>query len=797
MSDSSSDGVHMVGEKEKGPHAAVVGAEPKNEAEAYVTAGDAMALLDLVSTESPYHPIHWPLWQRWGLTIIYCSLQMFVTILSTDYLSVEYLIQEMFGCSTQIVTLGQAENGSTNLPMLIIFMFLSGLTGSVALCNVAGTIADLFGDDPGAGQAMALFVSSANIGPSIGSPIAYAIGMAFLPETLPRLVIAKAAKGEHGDQVAEVLATTRVSVMKETIFCLTMALKIMVTEPVIIALGLYNGFAYGLLFLYLDGVFDVFVFNNNLSYIAADLSFLNFVVGVMIMFCFFVPLQTWLIRRDRAKRGGAVRPEARFLLSLVTVWGFPISLFWFAFTSNGKTSYWSPICAGALLGIVDPLLWMSMLNYITDSYPNVAGSAIAAFLIPSFLIAAGCAHAGVAMFEKLSTTVAFAILGGISVGVVALGRKGILQNMPGTRDRQDKGSKARQEGLVARREERDAIAAAVEAAADSHTLASGRRDVESSEVDQPSSEQVRASEVERELREERAKVQSLEDEIFAAKNRQTRLQADLKHAQDLLDSVDPLSTIIRPEHQIVIDGLAAKVAAVSKQAQLAVLDKERLVVMNENERMEQEVAKLEALVAKNASEDKMAEEEPVQESPEPEPVGKKAKAAAKKELAALAALERKAASLPSVEEEVARLKALIEESTAAKNQMLVVQEHLDREQKELQRLEQLAAAKPMKASTPPPNEEELALARKIESLSAKIAELEGERERGEWEGALDDPQTKAFSPSQSSEASRGGSEEHDFAVGQLIQTIKNLNEATASLRSENTALLLQMTGVGA
>ena len=38
--------------------------------------------------------------------------------------------------------------------MLIIFMFLAGASGSVALSNVAGTISDLFGDDAGAGQAM-------------------------------------------------------------------------------------------------------------------------------------------------------------------------------------------------------------------------------------------------------------------------------------------------------------------------------------------------------------------------------------------------------------------------------------------------------------------------------------------------------------------------------------------------------------------------------------------------------------------------------------------------------------------
>ncbi len=58
-----------------------------------------------------------------------------------------------------------------NLPMLIIFQLLCGAAGSTALTNVAGTIADLFGDSDGAGQPMALFVAAANIGPSLGSPV--------------------------------------------------------------------------------------------------------------------------------------------------------------------------------------------------------------------------------------------------------------------------------------------------------------------------------------------------------------------------------------------------------------------------------------------------------------------------------------------------------------------------------------------------------------------------------------------------------------------------------------------------
>jgi hypothetical protein len=47
---------------------------------------------------------------------------------------------------------GKGTAYARNLPMLIIFMFLAGTAGSTALSNVAGTIADLFGDVDGAGQ---------------------------------------------------------------------------------------------------------------------------------------------------------------------------------------------------------------------------------------------------------------------------------------------------------------------------------------------------------------------------------------------------------------------------------------------------------------------------------------------------------------------------------------------------------------------------------------------------------------------------------------------------------------------
>ncbi|KAF4309850.1 putative vitamin b6 transporter bsu1 protein [Botryosphaeria dothidea] len=465
---------------------------PKTAEEGGIAAGDmdgprqasnALQALDVVKQNDQHHPVHWPAWKKWTITTVYCLLQIFVALTSTSYVSAETAIQEQFGGSTQVVTLGQSMfivgtavgpaflgplsdiggrkwvyvisilvyalfNIGTalarNLPMLIIFQFLCGAAGSTALSNVAGTIADMFADADNAAQPMGLFVASANAGPSLGSPVgewiaflnpnmgwrwifwinvviggAFSAAMCFVPETLPRVVIAQAVKKAEAagpDEIA--VAQTKVNVMQEIRFVFTMALKIMVTEPIVTFLAIYNGFAYGLLFLYLDGVFDVFVVNNGLSYIGADLTYLNFVVGVTIMFI-FLPVQTYFYKRDRERRG-AGRPEARFLTSLVTVWGFPISLFWFAFTSDGNTSFWSPVVAGGVLGFSDTLLYLGMLNYITDSYPNVAASAIAAFLIPSFTIAAAFAHIGLIMFENLGTTWAMACLAFISLGIVAL-----------------------------------------------------------------------------------------------------------------------------------------------------------------------------------------------------------------------------------------------------------------------------------------------------------------------------------------------------------------------------------------
>jgi hypothetical protein len=72
------------------------------------TSDTTIAILERVKAGDAHHPIHWPAWKRWGIIVVYCLLQTFVTLTSTTYVGAEYLIQEKWGGSTQVVTLGQS-----------------------------------------------------------------------------------------------------------------------------------------------------------------------------------------------------------------------------------------------------------------------------------------------------------------------------------------------------------------------------------------------------------------------------------------------------------------------------------------------------------------------------------------------------------------------------------------------------------------------------------------------------------------------------------------------------------------
>ena len=67
-----------------------------------------IAALQRVKAADEHHPIHWGSFKKWFVVFWYCLLQVFVTLTTTSYVSAEFLVQEQYGGTTQVVALGQS-----------------------------------------------------------------------------------------------------------------------------------------------------------------------------------------------------------------------------------------------------------------------------------------------------------------------------------------------------------------------------------------------------------------------------------------------------------------------------------------------------------------------------------------------------------------------------------------------------------------------------------------------------------------------------------------------------------------
>lgn len=67
-----------------------------------------LAALSRVKTADEHHPIHWSPFKKWFVVFWYCLLQVFVTLTTTTYVSAEFLVQEAYGGTTQVIALGQS-----------------------------------------------------------------------------------------------------------------------------------------------------------------------------------------------------------------------------------------------------------------------------------------------------------------------------------------------------------------------------------------------------------------------------------------------------------------------------------------------------------------------------------------------------------------------------------------------------------------------------------------------------------------------------------------------------------------
>lgn len=149
---------------------------------------------------------------------------------------------------------------------------------------------------------------------------------------------------------------------------LTRPFRFLFSEAIIIFASLYNGYLYGLSFLFNDAFSLVFgEGGHGFGVTGVGLSFLGIMVGITLG----VPTNLWQERyyqRRIAAAGGRNVPEARVQLAKVAAVTFPISLFWFAWTTYKSVHWIVPIIASSLWGWSFYTLILMTYTYTEDSY---------------------------------------------------------------------------------------------------------------------------------------------------------------------------------------------------------------------------------------------------------------------------------------------------------------------------------------------------------------------------------------------------------------------------------------------
>ncbi|KIM36325.1 hypothetical protein M413DRAFT_20550 [Hebeloma cylindrosporum] len=288
-----------------------------------------------------------------------------------------------------------AKNSAT----LVIGRLLAGIAASAPMCNVGGSIADVWAIEERGGP-MALFSATIFLGPCLGPMIGGWIGMragwrwnywvlfilvgvawglaVFIPETLaPVLLRRKAEKiRKTTGQKCYTLEELEKLPFSETLkIALIRPFLMIFQESIVIFMSFYLAFVYSLLYLLFFAFPIAFAEIRGFNEGITGTSFVSIMLGI-ISAGVFIPLQE---RVYRQKTASGSFPEARLYPMMVGALVLPAALFIFAFTGAYPWVHWIAVCiSGFLFGFAMILVYVSANSYIIDSYSDYAASAMAA-----------------------------------------------------------------------------------------------------------------------------------------------------------------------------------------------------------------------------------------------------------------------------------------------------------------------------------------------------------------------------------------------------------------------------------
>lgn len=249
------------------------------------------------------------------------------------------------------------------------------------------------------------------------------VSVLFMPETYgPTLLARRAARIRRTDpDAANVVGPSELedrSLMQLATVVLTRPLRMVAFELIVSTTCVYLSLVYTIFYMSFQAFPIIFQKLYGLSPGATGLAFLPIGAGATLALPVFWAYDGILLRAQARNEPWAKREEYR-RLPLACLGGplFVVSLFWLGFSARSDVSFVAPMLAGIPFGAGFMLIFMALLNYLTDAYEIFAASANAAASCCRSMLATVLPLATTPMFMRLGISGACSLLGGLSAGM--------------------------------------------------------------------------------------------------------------------------------------------------------------------------------------------------------------------------------------------------------------------------------------------------------------------------------------------------------------------------------------------
>ncbi|KAF8956847.1 major facilitator superfamily domain-containing protein [Flammula alnicola] len=305
-----------------------------------------------------------------------------------------------------------------NIAVYLVFRFVTGFCGSAFLSVAGGSVSDLF-DDSTVASPMALYTISPFIGPNLDWRWTYyLIGLVLLvPETyIPSLLKQKAERlrAKTGDpRYWAPLERQEKNIGRAIVISCYRPFQLLMFDHMAFLLDLWTSVILGILYLTFQAYPFIFEEVHGFNTQMTGLSFLGIGVG-MLMAISTQPFWNRFYKRVAEENNGKAPPEARLVMGEFGGILAPFGLFWLAFTTYRGVHWIVPILASIPFGAGTYFIFTSTFTYLVTAYRPIAASAMASNSAMRSTFAAAFPLFAGAMYRRLGTVGATALLAGLA-----------------------------------------------------------------------------------------------------------------------------------------------------------------------------------------------------------------------------------------------------------------------------------------------------------------------------------------------------------------------------------------------